>query len=75
MGRQKQEKIEQYGKHYVETAENLQKRSIFTIHIIGQRPQLTKHKIRVRLDSVYILELDFFCSLDVFAPHSNYQKF
>ncbi len=39
---------------------NLQKRSISTIHIIGQRSQLTEHKIKVRLDSVYILELDFF---------------
>jgi len=29
----------------------------------------------VGFDSVPILGLDLFCSLDIFAPYSNYQKF
>ena len=69
------ELIEQKRELYFKLAKDFLKGNLYTIPIIGQLSQLMEHKIMVGFDSVPILGLDLFCSLDIFALYSNYQKF
>ena len=48
--------IEQLGNATLKWSKNLQKKSLFSIHTIGQLLQLMEHKIRSRFNHVYMLE-------------------